>query len=271
MQRIFAPVSAVFQFVCWYKRLNKANSYYELSDQKRPSHGQLCIWWKWYNRLWSVTLFQRVFDHSMDGQEIGERLLTQKQGLQRVAKYALDFCTLVTESGWSDPDLRAVYLPGLNELLSKGVGLLWLICHSWCAHKFLYQTGQPNERDVSQGQSKNLPLNTTPSLSTKGTKLTPSDHALNSAKSMDFSNSRIRYKERERHRKLGLSFCCGDSQHRVFQCADLASRAKTLMPEGPLTNASFPVSLTQLFAMPPISMEVQIFYMEITLLLIYLK
>lgn len=64
-------------------------------------------------------MFQRVFDHSPDGKEVSDRILSFEQGSRRAAEYSLEFCTLAAESGWNDSVLRAVYLKGLNKELIK--------------------------------------------------------------------------------------------------------------------------------------------------------
>lgn len=64
-------------------------------------------------------LFQKVFDHSPDGKEMRDRLLSLRQRTHCAAEYYLEFHTLATESGWNDFALRAVYLQGLNKELKK--------------------------------------------------------------------------------------------------------------------------------------------------------
>lgn len=54
-------------------------------------------------------MFLRVFDHSPKGREVGEQLLTVKQGKQRVAEYALKFHTLAAGSGWNEPVFKAAF------------------------------------------------------------------------------------------------------------------------------------------------------------------
>lgn len=81
---------------------------------------------EWSTALWQggntvsnykqfLNMFQRVFDHTPDGKEVSERLLTLRQGPRRAAEYALKFRTLAAESGWNDSALRTVYRQGLNS------------------------------------------------------------------------------------------------------------------------------------------------------------
>lgn len=46
-----------------------------------------------------IRLFHWVFDHSPQGMEVGEKLLTIKQGKRCVMEYALEFCILTAENG----------------------------------------------------------------------------------------------------------------------------------------------------------------------------
>lgn len=63
-----------------------------------------------------VSLFQCVFDHSPDGKEVSDKLLSLRQGSRHATEYSLDFRTLTAESGWNNIALRAVYI---NKELMK--------------------------------------------------------------------------------------------------------------------------------------------------------
>ncbi|KAI4880093.1 hypothetical protein NFI96_008263 [Prochilodus magdalenae] len=56
-----------------------------------------------------------VFDHPMAGKDIGSLLCEIKQGNRSAAEYALEFRTLATGSGWSNPALHTVYKRGLRK------------------------------------------------------------------------------------------------------------------------------------------------------------
>lgn len=55
-----------------------------------------------------------VFDHSLEGKEIVERLLAIKQGNRCTVEYTLEFRTLGVGSGWNKPALKAAFCQGLN-------------------------------------------------------------------------------------------------------------------------------------------------------------
>lgn len=61
-----------------------------------------------------VGLFRKVFDHAPEGKEIRERLLAVKQGGRRAVEYALEFRTLVADSGWNIPTLKVAFHQELN-------------------------------------------------------------------------------------------------------------------------------------------------------------
>lgn len=147
-----------------------------------------------YDQL--VTLFQWVSDHSMDGNEVGERLLTLWQGHWRVAEYTLDFRTLAAESRWNGIALRSVYILGLTEDILKELACrdesasLDMLMH--LSIKLDNLMRERFNRDV-RGESpscallKNMPRSSEP---------------------MDSSSSRIRPDERERQRDWDLVIIC---------------------------------------------------------------
>lgn len=59
-------------------------------------------------------MFRHVFDHSLEGKEAGEQLLTILQGSCQVAEYALEFCTIMEGSGWNNTTLKAAFHHGLK-------------------------------------------------------------------------------------------------------------------------------------------------------------
>lgn len=72
---------------------------------------------QWVTAVWeSVSPFCRDFDHAAVGKEVGERLLTVRQGKCRMAACALEFRVVAAESGWNGPPLKAVFRKGLNDV-----------------------------------------------------------------------------------------------------------------------------------------------------------
>lgn len=72
----------------------------------------------WVTMVWSqegehmasyhhfLQLIQRVFDHSTEGNEIGEKLLSLKQGNQSTTEFILNFHILAVGSFWNEPALK---------------------------------------------------------------------------------------------------------------------------------------------------------------------
>ncbi len=50
--------------------------------------------------------FREVFDHAVDGKEVGEQLLALRQGSSTAADYALTFRTLAAQTGWANDPLN---------------------------------------------------------------------------------------------------------------------------------------------------------------------
>lgn len=59
-------------------------------------------------------LFHRVFNHSSEGVEISNKLLTIKERKRWVGEYALEFHSLAAGSGWNEPALKAAFQQGLD-------------------------------------------------------------------------------------------------------------------------------------------------------------
>ncbi|KAI4878439.1 hypothetical protein NFI96_034385 [Prochilodus magdalenae] len=68
-----------------------------------------------FSRHFMIWVSAAVFDHPMAGKDIGSLLCEIKQGNRSAAEYALEFRTLATGSGWSNPALRTVYKRGLRK------------------------------------------------------------------------------------------------------------------------------------------------------------
>ena len=56
----------------------------------------------------------KVFDHPVRGREASQCLLRLCQGSRSVASFAVEFCTLATESGWNEEALQGVFLNALS-------------------------------------------------------------------------------------------------------------------------------------------------------------
>lgn len=53
-----------------------------------------------------------MFNHQLEGMEVGEKLFTLQQGERTMAEYALEFGPLATGSRWNDLALKVIFCPG---------------------------------------------------------------------------------------------------------------------------------------------------------------
>lgn len=84
---------------------------------------------KWATAIWEkgeepttsykcfIEMFHWVFAHSLEDVEVGEQLLTIKQGSRWVAEYTLEFCTITMGSGWNEPTLKVAFCQGLDPII----------------------------------------------------------------------------------------------------------------------------------------------------------
>ncbi len=64
--------------------------------------------------------FREVFEHSTDGRNTGDQLLTLSQGRKPAAEYALSFRTLAAQTDWVEDTIKLLFRRGLNlELQSE--------------------------------------------------------------------------------------------------------------------------------------------------------
>ncbi len=63
--------------------------------------------------------FREVFEHSVDGKEVGEQLLALRQESSTAADYALTFRTLAAQTGWYNDPLNLLFRKGLTTELQS--------------------------------------------------------------------------------------------------------------------------------------------------------
>ncbi len=63
--------------------------------------------------------FREVFEHSVDGKEVGEQLLALRQGSSTAADYALTFRTLAAQTGWDNDPLKLIFRKGITTELQS--------------------------------------------------------------------------------------------------------------------------------------------------------
>lgn len=86
---------------------------------KAPSWATV-VWYPLSSYNGFVEHFQQVLDHTLEGKEIIQQLLTIMQGKRNASEYALEFCVLAVGSGLNDLALRPAFHQGLNpEVLTE--------------------------------------------------------------------------------------------------------------------------------------------------------
>ncbi len=66
-----------------------------------------------------IQRFKEVFEHPAGGKEVGEQLISLRQGRGTAADYALSFRTLAAQTGWPDDPLKLHFRKGLNSELQS--------------------------------------------------------------------------------------------------------------------------------------------------------
>lgn len=147
-----------------------------------------------------MKLFCWVFNHSPKGIEVGEQLLTIKQGSRWVAEYALECCIVAAVSRWNKSALKVAFHQGLNHYVLTELAcrdeqaiLDSLIDLSICLDNFLHN--QPSiQGAIVETLSSEIPM------------------------PMDSSHTRVTRSEYKQRCKEGLWFYCGEVTHLVAHC-----------------------------------------------------
>ncbi len=100
---------------------------------KSPGVGYRCVegWSFSFPHLFGVyPALKEVFEHPAGRKEVGEQLISLRQGRGTAADYALSFRTLAAQTGWPDDPLKLHFRKGLNselqsELACRMMGKLW--------------------------------------------------------------------------------------------------------------------------------------------------
>lgn len=64
-----------------------------------------------------IQRFKEVFEHPAGDKEVGEQLLSLRQGRGSAADYSLSFRTLAAQTGWLDDPLKLLFCKGLSPEL----------------------------------------------------------------------------------------------------------------------------------------------------------
>ncbi len=94
--------------------------------------------------------FREVFEHSVDGKEVGEQLLALRQGSSTAADYALTFRTLAAQTGWDNDPLKLIFRKGIttelqSELACRDEGRMRDAPYVALLHCPLLSQGEPRQ------------------------------------------------------------------------------------------------------------------------------
>ncbi len=179
--------------------------------------------------------FREVFEHSVDGKEVGEQLLALRQGSSTAAEYALTFHTLAAQTGWDNDPLKLLFRKGLTtELQSE------LACRD--EGRTLEQFIELTIRIDNLMRSRR-PLRRSATLPSAVTgRTTPEPEP------MQVGVTHLTSEERERRRRENLCLYCGLPGHMRISCPTRpTSRGSSLMSSNPSTLSTLEVPVTIMF------------------------
>ncbi len=176
--------------------------------------------------------FREVFDHAVDGKEVGEQLLALRQGSSTAADYALTFRTLAAQTGWANDPLKLLFRKGLTTDLQSE-----LACRD--EGRTLEQFIELTIRIDNLMRSRR-PLRrsgTPPSAVTWRTMPDPEP--------MQVGVTHLTSEERERRRRESLCLYCGLPGHMRISCPTRpTSRDSSLVSSNPSTLSTLEVPVT---------------------------
>ncbi len=168
--------------------------------------------------------FKEVFEHPVGGKEVGEQLLSLRQGGGSAADYALSFRTLAAQTGWRDAEpLKLFFCKGLNHELQSE-----LACRD---------EGKTLEQFINLAihldnllRSLRLPRS---SVSTAAMATAPP-----AAEPMQIGVTHLSGEERERRVRLNLCLYCGLPGHMRASCPTRPSRNNATVSQN-LSQSTF--------------------------------
>lgn len=148
-------------------------------------------------------MFRHVFDHSLEGKEAGEQLLTILQGSCQVAEYALEFCTIMEGSGWNNTTLKAAF----HHRLKPEMPL------NWCVAMNPSLLTPDSSTLINLAIHLDLLLHSHHSLWTDGVLLSASDVA----EPMQLGRMWVSKEDGEKRCRKHRCFCCEQPDHFIAQ------------------------------------------------------
>ncbi len=179
--------------------------------------------------------FREVFEHAVDGKEVGEQLLALRQGSSTAADFALTFRTLAAQTGWANDPLKLLFRKGLttdlqSELACRDEGrTLEQFIELTIRIDNLMRSRRPLRRSA-----------TPPSAVTWRTTPEPEP--------MQVGMTHLTSEERERRRRENLCLYCGLPGHMRISCPTRpTSRGSSLVSANSSILSTLEVPVTIMF------------------------
>ncbi len=174
--------------------------------------------------------FKEVFEHPAGGEEVGEQLLSLRQGGDSAADYALSFRTLAAQTGWRDAELlKLLFRKGLNHDLQSE-----LACRD--EGRTLGQFITLAIRLDNSLRSRRLPRS---SLSSATMATAPP-----ATEPMQIGMTRMSEEERERRIRQRLCLYCGLPGHLRASCPTRPSRTPAAVSATSNSATSLEIAVT---------------------------
>ncbi len=174
--------------------------------------------------------FKEVFEHPAGGKEVGEQLLSLRQGGDSAADYALSFRTLAAQTGWRDAELlKLLFRKGFNQDLQSE-----LACRD--EGRTLEQFITLAIRLDNSLRSRRLPRS---SLSSATMATAPP-----ATEPMQIGMTRISEEERERRIRQRLCLYCGLPGHLRASCPTRPSRNPAAVSATSNSASSLEIAVT---------------------------
>lgn len=165
-----------------------------------------------------VQEFRKVFEHPLQQEAAGKRLLSLRQGRKSVADHSISFRITAEETGWDDLALKTVFTNSLSDVLKDQLAtreepnsLDELITLAIRIDSRLQE--RRRERDYNSQRPNTSAFHSSPGM--QSVEPVPPESG---PEPMQLGRARLSLEERQRRLEARQCFYCGGSDHFVGQC-----------------------------------------------------
>lgn len=189
----------------------------------------------------------RVFDHPLQSEAVGNKLLSLRQGSDSVATYSIEFRILAAMCGWNDKALHGVFFRGLSEEVKDHLAkrdeiasLEELISLSIRLDNRLRERCRERAGRFSSPIPSLQPETANPPILHELATATPPVSAPSSSteEPMQLGRGRLPLEERQCRFCQGLCFYCGQAGHIQLNCTSRPKDQAHQLQEGVLVSHS---------------------------------